>query len=69
MQNKVRALPGMKRVGNQTSLICTSFSSAFLLAPSFFFAIQSSYPLGVVFYQVLFQSSSKLGPSHTMQSP
>ena len=36
MQNKIRALSGMKRVGNQTSLICTSFSSAFF-ACSFIF--------------------------------
>lgn len=43
MQNKIRALPGAKRAANHTSLRHTSFSSAFLLAPLCFFAIQSSF--------------------------
>lgn len=53
MQNKIRALPGTRRAGNQTSLIGSNFSSAFLFALSFFFAIKSFYPLGVIFYWVL----------------
>ena len=69
MQNKTRAPPGTRRVGNQTSLMGSNFSSAFLFALSFFFAIKSSYPLGVIFYWVLFQSSSSPGPSHTMHPP
>ena len=69
MQNKTRAPPGTRRVGNQTSLIGSNFSSAFLFALSFSFAIKSSYPLGVIFYWVLFQSSSSPGPSHTMHPP
>ena len=69
MQKKLRALPGTRRAGNQTSLIGSNFSSAFLFALSFFFAIKSSYPLGVVFYWVLFQSSYSPGPSHTMHPP
>ena len=69
MQKKLRALPGTRRAGNQTSLIGSNFSSAFLFALSFLFAIKSSYPLGVVFYWVLFQSSYSPGPSHTMHPP
>lgn len=74
MQNKIQALPGTKRVGNQTSLIHTSITSAFFLAPSFFFAIQSSFLLHKCYtllgsIPVLFQSRTIPHHAFSLRDP